>query len=86
MLGDVFFFNTLNLTKTVFFSFYCNFTSNLYSLFPLYFLYASEGMLSELLARKRHRELQTEILAEVFCIIISPAAGEKSQKKALKGI
>lgn len=43
-------------------------------------------MLSELLARKRHRELQTEILAEVFCIIISPAAGEKSQKKALKGI
>lgn len=86
MLGDVFFFNTLNLTKTVFFSFYCNFTSNLYSLFPLYFLYASDRMLSELLARKRHRELQTEILAEVFCIIISPAAGEKSQKKALKGI
>lgn len=86
MLGDVFFFNTLNLTKTVFFSFYCNFTSNLYSLFPLYFLYASDRMLSELLARKRHRELQTEIVAEVFCIIISPAAGEKSQKKALKGI
>lgn len=86
MLGDVFFFNTLNLTKTVFFSFYCNFTSNLYSLFPLYFLYASDRMLSELLARKRHRELQTEILAEVFCIIISPAAGGKSQKKALKGI
>lgn len=86
MLGDVFFFNTLNLTKTVFFSFYCNFTSNLYSLFPLYFLYESDRMLSELLARKRHRELQTEILAEVFCIIISPAAGEKSQKKALKGI
>ena len=86
MLGDVFFYNTLNLTKTVFFSFYCNFTSNLYSLFPLYFLYASDRMLSELLARKRHRELQTEILAEVFCIIISPAAGEKSQKKALKGI
>lgn len=86
MLGDVCFFNTLNLTKTVFFSFYCNFTSNLYSLFPLYFLYASDRMLSELLARKRHRELQTEILAEVFCIIISPAAGEKSQKKALKGI
>lgn len=65
MLGDVFFFNTLNLTKTVFFSFYCNFTSNLYSLFPLYFLYASDRMLSELLARKRHRELQTEIVAEV---------------------
>ena len=86
MLGDVFFFNTLNLTKTGFFSFYCNFTSNLYSLFPLYFLYASDRMLSELLARKRHRELQTEIVAEVFCIIISPAAGEKSQKKALKGI
>ena len=65
MLGDVFFFNPLILTKTVFFSFDCNFTSNLYSLFPLYFLYASDHMLSELLARKRHRELQTEIVAEV---------------------
>ena len=43
-------------------------------------------MLSELLARKKHRELQTEIVAEVCCIIISPAVGAKSQKKALKGI
>ena len=43
-------------------------------------------MLSELSARKKHRELQTEIVAEVCCIIISPAAGEISQKKALKGI
>ena len=86
MLGNVFFFQHFKSHENSFFSFYCNFTSNLYSLFPLYFLYASDRMISEILARKRHREIQTEIVAEVFCIIISPAAGEKSQKKALKGI
>ena len=38
-------------------------------------------MLSELLARKKHRELQTEIVAEVCCIIISPAVGQKAKRK-----
>lgn len=63
MLGDVFFFNTLNLTKTVFF-FIIVISLQIFIHYFL-FIYASEGMLSELLARKRHRELQTEIVAEV---------------------